>query len=68
MKADGVSLTVYKQSLQSYVDVNKDVFDPLVRLEGPDFLYESSDYEDDKLRELEKITYKKHGFTLVFNF
>lgn len=68
MHDSGTSLQVYRENLDAYVKLNRDIFDPIIRLEGPDYLFSDAKYDRNELRELETIEYEKHGFKLVFNF
>ena len=68
MHENGSSPQLYRSNLDAYVNLNKDLFDPLIRLEGPDYLYSDGVYDRDEIRDLETIKYEKHGFKLVFSF
>ena len=57
----------YREAVELYVQEQRTGEDPLIRLEGPDYLYEAPEYENDGLRKLEMKRFSAAGFSVVLN-
>lgn len=64
IEADQVA---YMSTLQFIVDEHKDDFDALVRLKAPGFNYESKDYANDDIRQLDLVEVEESEITFTVN-
>lgn len=60
----------YLDSLQEFVDIQKDQYDYLIKIEAPDFKWEDQDLKDGKIRAIDQIatSFKKGKYKFIYNF
>ena len=59
--------TAYMKTLNFIADERKNDFDSLVRLKAPGFNYESKDYANEDIRQLDLIEIEENGITFTIN-
>jgi len=63
---DSAGVAAYNMTLDNFVDIQKDKFDYLVKLDAPGYFYEDKDFDDARGIDLIKVNYGDYEFTYNF--